>query len=553
MQELNTEKTKRMLHKLRANVYHNSGKATKYLAARLRNKCSSSKIAHVVGGDGLKKVTPMDISQEFAHFYSKLYNLKEEGSTHNASLDDITQFLTQANLPQITSAQAEALIRPIELTEVLETIAKLPQGKSPGADGLPNAYYKKFAHVLGPHLLKVYPLPPLKDIPPQLALLIRVWDTHRRKLTSRCPLSPATPTAALTYCIPTFYAKPWQEKGLQHLGQFHANSKLLDFHTLHSLHGVPLTSQFSYRQLHSFLHKQATQVPPSQTATDQLTTWEKMCINKKLPPLYLTKLKLPLDPLTYLLLHTPPHTPKYLQKLIFHTTLTAQRLIARAWKSPTTPKIQNVLSEIAEQRLYERCFTNICPPTPFEATRFYNASESSPLSRELCDGTTCNEVESSTSHWTGYAPSGSCNGAFSCREENHFERCMCYRDCGYDGDPVCGSDGVIYQNQCQMEVTACRNNTRIEQVAMTQCTMEENISEEESDIATVKEQEPPQETTEEEVPVHQSEVSYYSYEYDVDPYTSDNEDGLEIGTELTTAASSVEEAVKLNTSATIEW
>ncbi|CAH2293294.1 C3 and PZP-like alpha-2-macroglobulin domain-containing 8 [Pelobates cultripes] len=189
----------------------------------------------------------------------------------------------------------------------------------------------------------------------------------------------------------------------------------------------------------------------------------------------------------------------------------------------------------------------------FEATRFYNASESSPLSRELCDGTTCNEVESSTSHWTGYAPSGSCNGAFSCREENHFERCMCYRDCGYDGDPVCGSDGVIYQNQCQMEVTACRNNTRIEQVAMTQCTMEENISEEESDIATVKEQEPPQETTEEEVPVHQSEVSYYSYEYDVDPYTSDNEDGLEIGTELTTAASSVEEAVKLNTSATIEW
>ncbi|CAH2293560.1 Hypothetical predicted protein, partial [Pelobates cultripes] len=156
LKELNAEKTKRMLHKLRANVYHNSGKATKYLAARVRNKYSSAKIAHVMGGDGLKKITPTDISQEFAHFYSKLYNLKEEGSTHNARAEDIAHFLTQANLPQITSAQAEELLKPIELTELLDIIAKLPQGKSPGADGLPNAYYKKFAHVLGPHLLKVY-------------------------------------------------------------------------------------------------------------------------------------------------------------------------------------------------------------------------------------------------------------------------------------------------------------------------------------------------------------------------------------------------------------
>ncbi|XP_053147686.1 C3 and PZP-like alpha-2-macroglobulin domain-containing protein 8 isoform X2 [Hemicordylus capensis] len=34
-----------------------------------------------------------------------------------------------------------------------------------------------------------------------------------------------------------------------------------------------------------------------------------------------------------------------------------------------------------------------------EATRFYNVSEDSPLARELCDGPSCNEVESSASHW----------------------------------------------------------------------------------------------------------------------------------------------------------
>lgn len=170
----------------------------------------------------------------------------------------------------------------------------------------------------------------------------------------------------------------------------------------------------------------------------------------------------------------------------------------------------------------------------FEATRFYNASESSPLSRELCDGTTCNEVESTANQWTGFTPSGPCSGGYFCPEEERFERCMCYRDCGYDGEPVCGSDGVIYQNQCQMEVAGCRNNTKKEQVAMSQCVPEENTSEEETDSVTLPE--PFQEKTEEEIPVHQSEDSYYSYEYETDPYGSENEDGLEIAVHLTTVA-----------------
>ncbi|KAM5193804.1 C3 and PZP-like alpha-2-macroglobulin domain-containing protein 8 [Mantella aurantiaca] len=179
----------------------------------------------------------------------------------------------------------------------------------------------------------------------------------------------------------------------------------------------------------------------------------------------------------------------------------------------------------------------------FEATRFYNASENSPLSRELCDGTTCNEVESSANQWTGFTPSGPCNGGYFCPEEEHFERCMCYRDCGYDGDPVCGSDGVIYQNQCQMEVASCRNNTRIEQVAMSQCVPEENTSEDETDGVTLPE--PFQEkTAEEEIPVHQSEDSYYSYEYEADPYGSENEDGLEIAVHPTTVANTAKDTVE---------
>lgn len=69
----------------------------------------------------------------------------------------------------------------------------------------------------------------------------------------------------------------------------------------------------------------------------------------------------------------------------------------------------------------------------------------------------------------GFVQGNQCNKVFGCLEEERFERCTCYRDCGYDGELVCGSDGHLYQNQCQMEVFACRNGTRIEQVLMSQC------------------------------------------------------------------------------------
>ncbi|OXB73108.1 UNVERIFIED_CONTAM: hypothetical protein H355_012033 [Colinus virginianus] len=164
----------------------------------------------------------------------------------------------------------------------------------------------------------------------------------------------------------------------------------------------------------------------------------------------------------------------------------------------------------------------------FEATRFYNVSENSPLARELCDGPTCNEVESSSSQWVGFSHSGPCNNIFGCLEDEYFEQCMCSRDCGYDGDPVCGSDGQIYQNHCQMEVASCRNNTRIEQIPMSQC------------------------SNSEEGPPLQLDLSYYSYEYDPDPYASEA-DVFEIVAELTTA-STIREADKIQeVVTTVEW
>ncbi|XP_067086562.1 C3 and PZP-like alpha-2-macroglobulin domain-containing protein 8 [Osmerus mordax] len=167
----------------------------------------------------------------------------------------------------------------------------------------------------------------------------------------------------------------------------------------------------------------------------------------------------------------------------------------------------------------------------FEATRFYNVSESSPLARELCDGTTCNEVESSTNQWIGFVQGNQCNNVYGCLEEERFERCTCYRDCGYDGEPVCGSDGQVYQSLCQMEVSACRNGTRIEQVPLSQCPQMESVVKDREPVTDEQAEAAPISIhAVEEEPGSMAEMSYYSYEYDADsePFAVDGEDHLEL-------------------------
>ncbi|KAF2980460.1 hypothetical protein EK904_008359 [Melospiza melodia maxima] len=175
----------------------------------------------------------------------------------------------------------------------------------------------------------------------------------------------------------------------------------------------------------------------------------------------------------------------------------------------------------------------------FEATRFYNVSENSPLARELCDGPTCNEVESSASQWVGFVHSGPCNIIFGCLEDEHFEQCLCSRDCGYDGEPVCASDGLIYPNHCQMEVASCRNNTRIEQMPMSQCSSaSKNLPEErETQSHTAEQPSVPQTPAAEEGPPLHSDLSYYSYEYDPDAFAVEG-DAFELAAELSTASTS---------------
>ncbi|CAH2283817.1 Hypothetical predicted protein, partial [Pelobates cultripes] len=86
-----------------------------------------------------------------------------------------------------------------------------------------------------------------------------------------------------------------------------------------------------------------------------------------------TGTKLPSTPITSLLLHMPSNIPKGIQKLAFHILLTAQRAIARLWKSQRPPLVAEVCRDIDTQHLYETCYRGVLPltDTAVEAWRLW--------------------------------------------------------------------------------------------------------------------------------------------------------------------------------------
>ncbi|XP_044109924.1 C3 and PZP-like alpha-2-macroglobulin domain-containing protein 8 isoform X6 [Neovison vison] len=108
----------------------------------------------------------------------------------------------------------------------------------------------------------------------------------------------------------------------------------------------------------------------------------------------------------------------------------------------------------------------------FEATRFYNVSARSPLAQELCAGPACNEVERAPAQGPGWSPVE--RGPVASPEEGaKITRCGCARDCSAGGDPVCGSNGVVYTSACHLQEAACLGRARLEPVSPSHCALEQ--------------------------------------------------------------------------------
>ncbi|CAH2222757.1 endonuclease reverse transcriptase, partial [Pelobates cultripes] len=184
---LNAQKPTYFLHRLRSTTYHNSGKASKYLANRLRTKQAATRIPHLFDQSGNKIMNPIDIVQEFAQFYKQLYNLKESEGRETPEPKSVQNHLQGINLPKISRDGVNTLCQPSTLQEVTAVIKNIHPGKSPGADGFSNAYYKTFADMLAPNLLKVYQRASEVGYPPPEMLLATIVTLPKPdKTTDNC-------------------------------------------------------------------------------------------------------------------------------------------------------------------------------------------------------------------------------------------------------------------------------------------------------------------------------------------------------------------------------
>lgn len=158
LRNLLTQQYDKHLRRLNLQSYSNSNRAGKYLANhKKKSSGTKSRIAHLIHSILHHRVTnPQEIADQLADYYSQLYNLKEAPQTPQPKEEAIQKCLHNLRLPHLTETQLQTLNEPFKEPEIRKVVTSLPNGKSPGPDGLSNEYFKTFITTLVPYLQQVF-------------------------------------------------------------------------------------------------------------------------------------------------------------------------------------------------------------------------------------------------------------------------------------------------------------------------------------------------------------------------------------------------------------
>lgn len=131
----------------------------------MKTREAARQIGGIKDKNGKLVTNHKEISHVFREFYEELY--RSEGQMNIIKARD---FFKRLNLPKLSEENMRKLESPITLEELTKTIKMLPSGKTPGIDGIPSEFYKRFAEELAPEILKTFNaaidagvLPPLND------------------------------------------------------------------------------------------------------------------------------------------------------------------------------------------------------------------------------------------------------------------------------------------------------------------------------------------------------------------------------------------------------
>lgn len=121
------------------------------LAWLSRDQTSLAHIVGVQGDGGLLLTDPEQINTRFASYYQQLYT-----SRAHYSMDQLDQYLTRLDFPNLNNDARRRLGIPITLEEIKRALTSMPAGKTPGVDGLLAEFYKTHADLLLPRLYEMF-------------------------------------------------------------------------------------------------------------------------------------------------------------------------------------------------------------------------------------------------------------------------------------------------------------------------------------------------------------------------------------------------------------
>lgn len=93
---------------------------------------------------------PDAIAESFAQYYAELYT-----PVKKSTVEQIHRFLDDIPPQRFTDTARDSLDSPLTTEELVEALISLNSGKSPGPNGYPSEFYKRYGTKLGPHRLKV--------------------------------------------------------------------------------------------------------------------------------------------------------------------------------------------------------------------------------------------------------------------------------------------------------------------------------------------------------------------------------------------------------------
>lgn len=151
--DLLTYKAEALLRFTKRKYYEMVNKASRLLAFQFR-KAQSNRVVPKIKHPDTNGFTsqPKEVAEAFAAYYKKLY----EGQELIGKDEKITKFLDSIQLSRLLQDEAKVLSSPITVKEIIDSISKLKNSKSPGVDGFPGEYYKIFVNEPAPILCRVY-------------------------------------------------------------------------------------------------------------------------------------------------------------------------------------------------------------------------------------------------------------------------------------------------------------------------------------------------------------------------------------------------------------